>query len=180
MTTSLLMTVLGSLVGVSFVAGLTTRLLRRAKEVKGLERRLLGLGLALALVLALELVLLRLGLELEPLELELLGLAMALALGLTLGLTRRRRLALGLARRRRQRQPEYVRSAHFLLAIAARLLPPSERARYREEFHAELLDIPRDTHLRHALSLLRGVVILRLRRGPQTQAADAPVGRSTG
>jgi hypothetical protein len=37
---------------------------------------------------------------------------------------------------------ERTRSAHFLLAIAARLLPPSERARYVEEFRAELLDVP--------------------------------------
>jgi hypothetical protein len=39
-------------------------------------------------------------------------------------------------------RPKLVRSTHFLLAIAMRLLPPSERARYVEEFRAELLDVP--------------------------------------
>lgn len=60
---------------------------------------------------------------------------------------------------------EHARSSQFLLAIAVRLLPPSERDRYLEEFRAELLDIPRDTQLSHALSLLRGAFVLRLRRG---------------
>lgn len=63
-------------------------------------------------------------------------------------------------------------SAHFLLAIAVRLLPHSQRARYLEEFRAELLELPRGMRLRHALSLLRGVFVLRLRRGPKNKAAN--------
>jgi hypothetical protein len=70
-------------------------------------------------------------------------------------------------------RPEHVRLAHSLLAIAVRLLPPSERDRYLEEFHAELLDVPRDTRLRHTLTLLRGVLVVRLRRGLKKKAADA-------
>jgi phage repressor protein C with HTH and peptisase S24 domain len=66
---------------------------------------------------------------------------------------------------------EHARSAHFLLEIAVRLLPPSERDRYLEEFRAELLDIPRDTRLSHARSLLRGAFVLRLRRGLTHKAA---------
>jgi hypothetical protein len=66
------------------------------------------------------------------------------------------------------------RSVRFLLATAMRLLPQSERARYLEEFHAELLDLPRNTRLSHALSLLRGVLVLRLRRGLRDKTADAP------
>jgi hypothetical protein len=68
---------------------------------------------------------------------------------------------------------KHARSSRFLLAIAVLLLPPSERARYLEEFRAELLDIHRDTRLSHALSLLRGVFVLRLRRGLRNKAADA-------
>lgn len=56
-----------------------------------------------------------------------------------------------------------ARSARFLLAIVVRLLPPSERDRYLEEFRAELLDTPASAQWSHALSLLRGVVVLRLR-----------------
>jgi hypothetical protein len=67
---------------------------------------------------------------------------------------------------------EHARSAHFLLEVAVRLLPPSERDRYLEEFRAELLDIPRDTRLAHARSLLRGAFVLRLRRGLTNKAAD--------
>lgn len=74
---------------------------------------------------------------------------------------------------------EEVRSARFLLATAVRLLPQSERARYLEEFRAELLDVPRNTRLRHALSLLHGVFVLRLRRGRKNKATDAPVGNAT-
>jgi hypothetical protein len=68
------------------------------------------------------------------------------------------------ARVKRERL-EYVRSARFLLAIAVWLLPPSERDRYLEEFRAELLDVPRDAQLSHAVSLLWGAFVLRLRRG---------------
>lgn len=75
---------------------------------------------------------------------------------------------------------ERARSSHFLLAIAVRLLPPSERDRYLEEFRAELLDVPRDTRLSHALSLLRGVFVLRLRRGLRKEAADAAARRAKG
>ena len=67
------------------------------------------------------------------------------------------------------------RSAHFLLAIAVRLLPPLERDRYLEEFRAELLDVPGHTRLTHALSLLRGVFVLRLRRGFKNTAGDTAV-----
>ncbi|MGH3865224.1 MAG: hypothetical protein ACRDQ4_03635 [Pseudonocardiaceae bacterium] len=81
---------------------------------------------------------------------------------------------------------EPARSSHFLLAIAVRLLPPSERDRYLEEFRAELLDMPRDTQLSHALSLLRGSFVLRLRRGFKkptdvavSRAKDLPSTRST-
>jgi vacuolar-type H+-ATPase subunit I/STV1 len=72
---------------------------------------------------------------------------------------------------------EHARSAHFLLTTAARLMPRSERDRYLEEFLAELLDIPPDTRLSHALSLLRGVFVLRLRRGLKNKAADATARR---
>ncbi len=71
-------------------------------------------------------------------------------------------------------------SAHFMLAIAVRLLSLSERDRYLEEFRAELLDIPPNTRLSHALSLLRGVLVLRLRRGLKNKAADAAVRRVKG
>lgn len=81
---------------------------------------------------------------------------------------------------------EHARSSHFLVAIAVRLLPPSERDRYLEEFRAELLDMPRDTQLSHALSLLRGAFVLRLRRGLKkptdlavSGANDLPSTRST-
>jgi hypothetical protein len=74
---------------------------------------------------------------------------------------------------------QHVRSAYFLLAIAVRLLPPSERDRYLEEFRAELLDIPRDTRLTHALSLLRGAFVLRIRRGLK-KATDVEVRRTNG
>jgi hypothetical protein len=70
-------------------------------------------------------------------------------------------------------------SAHFLLTIAVRLLPPSERDRYLEEFRAELLDVPRNTRLSHALSLLCGVFLLRLRRGLKNKA-DAAVRSAKG
>lgn len=73
---------------------------------------------------------------------------------------------------------EHTRSARFLVVIAVRLLPPSERDRYLEEFRAELLDVPRDTRRRHAVSLLRGVCVLRLRREPKNKGADAAVGRA--
>jgi hypothetical protein len=68
----------------------------------------------------------------------------------------------------------------FVLAIVSRLLPPSERARYFEEFLAELLDLPRTKRLRHALSLLRGVLVLRLRRGLKDKATDAAARRAKG
>lgn len=85
-----------------------------------------------------------------------------------------RRLVLVLFQARR------LRSEHFLLSIAVRLLPPSERDRYLEEFRAELLDLPRNTRLSHALSLLRGVFVLRLRRGLKNKATDAAVRRAKG
>jgi hypothetical protein len=74
---------------------------------------------------------------------------------------------------------EPARSAHFLLTIAVRLLPPSERARYLEEFHAELLDVYRGRRLWHTLSLLRGTFVLRLRgvlgvRGPRPSPRRGP------
>jgi hypothetical protein len=72
-----------------------------------------------------------------------------------------------------------VRSAHFLLAIAVWLLPLSERDRYLEEFRAELLDIPRNTRLPHALSLLRGTFLLRLRRGFK-KVTDVAIRRAKG
>jgi hypothetical protein len=74
---------------------------------------------------------------------------------------------------------ERVPPVHFLLAIAVRLLPLSERDRYLEEFRAELLDVPRNTRLTHALSLVRGVFVLRLRRG-LNKATDAAVRRAKG
>ncbi|MGH3898088.1 MAG: hypothetical protein ACRDTA_07490 [Pseudonocardiaceae bacterium] len=73
---------------------------------------------------------------------------------------------------------EDARSACFLLVTAVRLIPRSERARYLEEFRAELLDVPRDTRLSHALSLLRGVFVLRLRRGHSDKATNAVVRRA--
>jgi hypothetical protein len=73
----------------------------------------------------------------------------------------------------RLRRSERLRSAHFVLAIAVQLLPPPERDRYIEEFRAELLDLPRNMRLRHALSLLRGVCVLRLRRGFKNTTGDA-------
>jgi hypothetical protein len=54
---------------------------------------------------------------------------------------------------------------HFMLAIAVWLLPPSARDRHLEEFHAELLDLPPARRVWHALSLLRGAFVMRLRRG---------------
>jgi hypothetical protein len=78
---------------------------------------------------------------------------------------------------RRRERLERLRSAHFLLAIAVQLLPPSERDRYLEEFRAELLDVQRDARLRHARSLLLGVIVLRLRRGLKNKVADAAVRR---
>lgn len=83
-------------------------------------------------------------------------------------------------KRKKRLRSEHVRPAHFLLAIAVRLLPPLERDRYLEEFRAELLDVPRDTRLSHVLSLVRGVFVLRLRRGPQNKAADAAARRAKG
>jgi hypothetical protein len=65
----------------------------------------------------------------------------------------------------------------FLLTIAVRLLPRSERDRYLEEFRAELLHLPSDTRLWHALSLLRGVFVLRLQGDAKNKAADAVAGR---
>lgn len=67
---------------------------------------------------------------------------------------------------------EQARSGRFLLATAVRLIPRSERARYMEEFRAELLDIPRGRRLRHALSLLRGVFVLRVRHGARKQGSQ--------
>jgi conflict system STAND superfamily ATPase len=69
---------------------------------------------------------------------------------------------------------------NFLLAIAVQLLPPSERDRYLEEFRAELLDIPSNMRPSHALSLLRGVLVLRLRLGLKKEATDAAVRRAKG
>ena len=66
-------------------------------------------------------------------------------------------------------------SVGFVLTIVARLLPPSERSRYLEEFLTELLDLPHNTRLRHALSLLRGTFVQRLRRGHKDKAANAAV-----
>ncbi|MGB6163355.1 MAG: hypothetical protein WCF33_22735 [Pseudonocardiaceae bacterium] len=89
------------------------------------------------------------------------------------------------ARWEERARSEHARSSYFLLAIAVRLLPPSERDRYLEEFRAELLDMPRDTQLSHALSLLRGAFGLRLRRGLKkptdvavSRANDVPFTRS--
>jgi hypothetical protein len=73
---------------------------------------------------------------------------------------------------------EQARLARFLLATAMRLMPRLEGIRYLEEFRAELLDVPEDTRLSHALSLLRGVLVLRLRRGLKDKAADAAVRRA--
>lgn len=73
---------------------------------------------------------------------------------------------------------EHARSARFLLATAVRLIPRLERARYLEEFRAELLDVPHDTRLWHALSLLRGVFVLRLRHGLKKTAGEAAVRRA--
>jgi hypothetical protein len=67
-----------------------------------------------------------------------------------------------------------------VLAIAVWLLPPPERARYFEEFRAELLDIPSNTRLSHALSLVRGVFVLRLRRGFKNTASDVAGRRAKG
>jgi hypothetical protein len=72
---------------------------------------------------------------------------------------------------------EPARTERVLLAIAVRLMSSSERDRYSEEFRAELLDVPGDTRLSHVLSLLRGVFVLRLRRGSKKEAADASVRR---
>jgi hypothetical protein len=71
-----------------------------------------------------------------------------------------------------------VRPLPVVLAVIVRLLPPSERARYLEEFRAELLDIHPGRRLWHARSLLRGAFVLRLRRGHNNKAADAAVRRA--
>jgi hypothetical protein len=73
-----------------------------------------------------------------------------------------------------------ARAERILLAIARQLLPSSERDRYLEEFRAELLDVPDDTRLPHALSLLRGVFVVRLRRGFKKEATDAAARRGQG
>jgi uncharacterized membrane protein len=65
------------------------------------------------------------------------------------------------------------RSARFLFKIIVWLLPPSERDRYSEEFHAELLDVDPGTRLRHVLSLLGGFFVLRLCRGLKKEMTDA-------
>jgi hypothetical protein len=75
---------------------------------------------------------------------------------------------------------ERTLTVHFMLTIAVWLLPPSERDRYLEEFRAELLDVPDDTRLSHALSLLRGVFVLRLRGGFKKEATDAAARRAKG
>lgn len=72
-----------------------------------------------------------------------------------------------------QRVEDLRAAARFLLAGAGRLIPQSERDRYLEEFHAELLDLPRRGRLRHALSMLRGVLVLRLRHGFKNTAGAA-------
>jgi hypothetical protein len=69
-------------------------------------------------------------------------------------------------------------TGHFLVAIAVRLMPQSERDRYLEEFRAELLDIPRETRRSHALSLLRGAVVLRLRGDAKNKTAHAAAKRA--
>jgi hypothetical protein len=69
------------------------------------------------------------------------------------------------------------RTARFLVTIAAQLMPQSERDRYLEEFRGELGDFPRNKQLWHALNLLRGVFVLRLRGGSKNKAADAVVRR---
>jgi hypothetical protein len=56
---------------------------------------------------------------------------------------------------------EHARSARFLLKTAVWLIPQSERARYLEEFRAEMLDIPHDT-----------------RRRPKRKVADAAARRA--
>ena len=82
--------------------------------------------------------------------------------------------------RPKQFQLRSFRQRRPLLAIAVRLLPSSERDRYFEEFGAELLDVPCGTRLRHALSLLRGNFVLRLRCGHKNKRADAAVRRAKG
>jgi hypothetical protein len=76
-----------------------------------------------------------------------------------------------------QRLRSRQHSVGFVLAIVSRLLPPSERARYLEEYLAELLDLPCNSRLRHAVSLLRGAFVLRLRRGLKNTAGDVAVRR---
>jgi hypothetical protein len=41
-----------------------------------------------------------------------------------------------------------------LIDVAALVLPPGHRGRYRQEFHAELYDLPRPRQLRHAVQVL--------------------------
>jgi hypothetical protein len=97
------------------------------------------------------------------------------------GVTRTMKLLTGVPNRsllRKYVRPERARSSHFLLSIAVWLLPPSERARYIEEFRAELLDLVGNMRLRHALSVLRGVFVLRLRRGLKKETADAAAKRA--
>jgi hypothetical protein len=107
-----------------------------------------------------------------------IGLALTLALHIGSPAEVSRRESERLADVPEPSQLRRVPSAHILLAIAVRLLPPSERARYLEEFRAELLDIPHNTWPRHALSLLRGVFVLRLRRWLKNKAANAAVRRA--
>jgi hypothetical protein len=71
-----------------------------------------------------------------------------------------------------------ARFAHALLADTVRLLPSSKRDRYLEEFRAELLELPRNMRLRHALSLFRGALVLRLRGDAKNKTADAAVRRA--
>jgi len=58
--------------------------------------------------------------------------------------------------------PAPRRSSRWLLGCAVRVLPAVERARYREEFEAELVELAtRRRQLRHAVRLVVGAVPLR-------------------
>jgi hypothetical protein len=61
-----------------------------------------------------------------------------------------------------------------LIDVAARMLPPGHRGRYRQELHAELYDMARPRQLRHAIQVLTHVWAL---RGALDK--NAPIGEPT-
>ncbi|MFI9814662.1 hypothetical protein [Saccharothrix variisporea] len=62
---------------------------------------------------------------------------------------------------------------HRLLSVAVAVLPHDHRARYHEEFRAELADLPRSHRLPHALRLLsRSWTLRRALRGDRLGRGD--------